>query len=48
MDAITQAIERPEKPKLLDQVRQVMRMRHYSLRTEDTYLHWINCTVQDS
>ena len=29
------------KPKLLDQVREVMRTRHYSLRTEDTYIHWI-------
>jgi integron integrase len=32
----------PERnPKLLDQVRAAIRMRHYSLRTEDTYLHWI-------
>jgi integron integrase len=30
-----------EKPKLLAQVRAAMRVRHYSLRTEDTYLHWI-------
>jgi Phage integrase, N-terminal SAM-like domain len=29
------------KPKLLDQVRAAIRLRHYSLRTEDTYLHWI-------
>src|SRR5690242_8371747 len=29
------------KPKLLDQVRQAIRVRHYSLRTEDTYIHWI-------
>jgi integron integrase len=26
---------------LLDQVRTAIRLRHYSLRTEDTYLHWI-------
>jgi integron integrase len=26
---------------LLDQVRAAMRLRHYSLRTEDTYVHWI-------
>ena len=29
------------KPKLLDQVRDAIRTRHYSLRTEDTYAHWI-------
>lgn len=30
-----------QKPKLLDQVRAAIRMRHYSLRTEETYVHWI-------
>ena len=29
------------KPKLLDQVREALRTRHYSLRTEQTYVHWI-------
>ena len=29
------------KPKLLDQVRQAIRARHYSPRTEETYVHWI-------
>jgi integron integrase len=28
-------------PRLLDQVRECLRSRHYSLRTEETYLHWI-------
>lgn len=28
-------------PKLLDLVRAAIRVRHYSLRTEDTYVHWI-------
>jgi len=28
-------------PKLLEQVREVIRARHYSLRTEGTYLSWI-------
>ena len=35
----------PEKatksPRLLDQVREAVRALHYSLRTEETYLHWI-------
>src|SRR6266849_7986106 len=30
-----------QPPKLLEQVREVIRARHYSLRTEDTYLRWI-------
>jgi integron integrase len=29
------------KPKLLDQVRDVMRRKHYSIRTERTYIDWI-------
>src|ERR1051325_3358232 len=29
------------KAKLLDQVREVMRVKHYSLRTESTYVQWI-------
>ncbi|MBW4651723.1 MAG: phage integrase N-terminal SAM-like domain-containing protein [Kaiparowitsia implicata GSE-PSE-MK54-09C] len=28
-------------PKLLDQVRQVLRVRHYSYETEKTYVNWI-------
>ena len=31
----------PKAPRLLDQVRDCLRARHYSLRTEETYLHWI-------
>jgi integron integrase len=31
----------PPKPKLLDQVRQALRRRHYSDRTEKAYIHWI-------
>jgi integron integrase len=29
------------KPKLLDQVRDVIRVKHYSIRTEQTYTDWI-------
>ena len=28
-------------PKLLEQVREVLRMKHYSLRTEQAYVDWI-------
>ncbi|WP_439861356.1 integron integrase [Pseudomonas sp. MBLB4136] len=29
------------KPKLLDQLREQIRVRHYSFRTETVYLHWV-------
>ena len=29
------------KAKLLDQVREVLRVKHHSLRTEETYVDWI-------
>ena len=31
----------PSSPRLLDQVREVIRLRHYSIRTEQAYLQWI-------
>jgi integron integrase len=31
----------PAAPKLLDRVRWHLRVKHYSLRTEELYLHWI-------
>ncbi len=30
----------PARTKLLDELRQVMRARHYSYRTEESYVHW--------
>jgi len=31
----------PQKPKLLDQLRGAIRLRHYSIRTEETYVQWV-------
>ncbi len=31
----------PHKPKFLEEVRPALRLRHYSIRTEQTYLDWI-------
>lgn len=31
----------PKQPKLLDRVRLALRVRHYSFRTEEAYIHWI-------
>lgn len=36
-----QAFSTTQKPKLLEQVRQAIRTRHYSDRTEKAYVHWI-------
>ncbi|TAH51674.1 MAG: integron integrase [Chloroflexota bacterium] len=30
-----------QQPKLLDKVREMLRLKHYSSRTEDTYIYWI-------
>lgn len=35
-------------PKLLDQVRSAIRTRHYSIRTEDAYVHWIRAFIRFS
>ncbi|MBI3014158.1 MAG: phage integrase N-terminal SAM-like domain-containing protein [Candidatus Tectomicrobia bacterium] len=32
---------RGRQPKLLDRVREAIRTRHYSYRTEKAYIHWI-------
>ncbi|MBD3670030.1 MAG: integron integrase [Gammaproteobacteria bacterium] len=34
-------MEGPGKPKLLEQVRERCRVKHYSIRTEQSYVHWI-------
>ena len=35
------APEPAQKPKLLDRLREALRSRHYSRRTEQTYCHWV-------
>lgn len=34
-------VQTPAAPRLLDQMREVIRTRHYSIRTEDSYLQWV-------
>lgn len=36
----------PESPRLLDQLREVLRYKHYSLRTEEAYLYWVKFFVR--
>ncbi|WP_455424131.1 phage integrase N-terminal SAM-like domain-containing protein [Ferribacterium limneticum] len=38
----------PQLPKLLDQVRDRIRVKHYSIRTEAQYLQWIRCFIHVS
>ncbi len=41
MDSTVTSAAIAGKPKLLDQVRDVCRFKHYSIRTEQTYVDWI-------
>ena len=34
------------KPRLLDQMRALIRVKHYSLRTEKTYLYWVKFFIR--
>ena len=36
----------PSTPRLSDRVRQLLRVRHYSLRTEQAYLMWMTRFVR--
>ena len=36
----------PPSPRLLDALRQQIRYRHYSLRTEEAYVHWVRAFVR--
>ena len=38
--------DQPDQPKLLEQARAVLRLHHYSLHTERSYLDWIKRYVQ--
>ena len=39
--ATVNALASPPKLKLLDRVREAIRTRHYSPKTEESYVHWI-------
>ena len=38
--------DQQESPRLLDQVRDVLRLRHYSIHTERAYVDWIKRYVE--
>jgi hypothetical protein len=35
----------PKPQKLLDPLRDAIRLKHYSYSTEKTYLHWVRCDI---
>ncbi len=41
LPSISNSTQTSDKPRLLDQVRNVIRCKHYSIRTEHSYLDWI-------
>ena len=41
MEGDNDVTSEPRPPKLLDQVRSAVRLRHYSPRTEEAYAGWI-------
>ncbi len=42
MTSLTTAGAQPaQKPKLLDRLRDAIRVRHYSIRTEEAYVQWV-------
>jgi integron integrase len=40
-DKVNPNLSRPGRPRLLDQVRETIRTKHYSIRTEQSYVQWI-------
>ena len=44
-DPISAPVKR-EPPRLLEQVRNAIRRLHYSIRTEDAYVHWVRAFVR--
>src|SRR5438094_10212004 len=40
-DAAVTYVPESHKPRLLDQVREAIRTRHYSLRTGEAYVNWV-------
>lgn len=41
LDCLSPPASSAPKPKLLDQVRQAIRLRHYSIRTEEANVNWV-------
>lgn len=42
----SQALPALQAPRLLDQVRERIRLLHYSIRTEEAYVHWVRAFIR--
>lgn len=45
---ISGADPQPGRPRLLDEVRRRLRLKHYSLRTEQAYLYWVRRYIRSN
>jgi hypothetical protein len=41
MSSPSQTVSAAQPPRLLDQLRDRLRLRHYSIRTEQAYVNWV-------
>jgi integron integrase len=41
INKIEELEQKDNKPKLLDQLRDIIRLKHYSIRTEESYVQWV-------
>lgn len=48
MPSITSSFDPVASPQLLEQVKARIRFKHYSIRTEQTYLDWIRRFIRHS
>jgi integron integrase len=46
LSPIVAELPQTDKPKLLDQVRSLLRVKHYSIRTEEAYIDWIKRFIE--
>ena len=40
-EGVTDVAKTPQEPRLMDEVRRKIRLKHYSLRTEQAYTAWV-------
>jgi integron integrase len=45
---VTSAAESKSAPRLMDEIRRKLRVKHYSLRTEQAYLMWVRRFIRDN
>ena len=46
MHSLTAGVQNPPKPRLLMQLRDCIRTKHYALSTEKVYVHWVRTFIR--